>query len=66
MIFRFKNHVQFTFRAPSVHEAQAFICYIYNSRYSMNPDDGRDWVGNYLSILSTDNQPGFSPICEVL
>lgn len=68
MIFRFNCnpfYARFIFRAPSVEKAQEFICSIYD-RFSMDPNDGCDWVGNYLSLLSTDGDNGFTPICEVL
>lgn len=66
MIFRFYSDKQntFIFQATSVESAQKWLLKKFDG-LSEHPEDGSDWVGNYLSILSTTDSDGFSPLFVV-
>ena len=63
MIFKFYDRENsFIFQASSVEKAQEFILKQFDG-LSANSDDGSDWVGNYISILSTiDENSGYAPL----
>lgn len=65
MLFKFYNHRgnNFVFRASSVEQARTFILHVFGF-LSNNSDDGIDWVGNYLTILSTAGE-GYTPLLTV-
>lgn len=67
MIFKYCVKEQsFIFQAPSVEVAEEFILMHFNS-YSSNPEDGCDYVGNYLSLLSTvDENSGYDPLFKIV
>ena len=55
MILRYQDREnKFIFEANSIDSAFNFILKL-NSGLSENSNDGSDWVGNHISILSTDN-----------
>ena len=66
MVFRFYFDKQntFIFEAPSVESAQNWLLKKFDG-LSEHPEDGSDWVGNYLSILSTTKSDDFSPLFVV-
>lgn len=54
MIYKFHGYgyiKSFIFKCYSYEAAESFICSLCD-RFSPNPRDGSDWVGNYISILS--------------
>ena len=66
MIFKFHyKENNFIFQAPSVEKAEEFILKHF-SGLSENSADGCDWIGNYISVLSTvDENSGYTPIFVV-
>ena len=67
MIFRFYKDKQntFVFQASSCESAKAFILK-HCQGLSENSKDGSDWVGNYISIIATQNDnPPFRPLFVV-
>ena len=67
MIFRFYNKGHsFVFQAYSVEKASDFLLKLFPG-FSESSEDGSDWIGNYFSILSTNNDEscGYKPLCTV-
>lgn len=65
MLFRFYNPkgANFVFKASSVEQARTFILHVF-SFLSNNSDDGIDWVGNHLTILSTSGED-YTPLLTI-
>lgn len=66
MLFRFNGYgymAPFVFKAFSYEDAESFICML-SSRFSSNREDGCDYVGNYISLLSTEGI-GYKAVCTV-
>ena len=65
MLFKFYNPkgANFVFRASSVEQARTFVLHVFGF-LSDNSNDGIDWVGNHLTILSTVGE-GYMPLLTI-